>query len=571
MLASILILYFLHEIFSDSRDKLKSRMLGMGGALIVAGLIVIIPLALTIQFAAISNRPESSLEIALRSSLNPINFLTFLIPNIFGSLVNGPDWGPGYGNSPLTDSTDKAFNYLFCGTFSILVLIWHVASNNKIFNRENRFFFFVLLAFMIYALGRYTPVYEILYSYVPGVSKFRRPVDATFIMVAMLAYIVPGLLSGFQRKGVPSLQPIKLVLLSCVLAWMFAAALFYSSSIGHIGDFVRELAKASVFYLLLASAAILSLKRLKTSMFAVAALMTSGELILINTANPMNAEPQGNYAVLEQEGGLAHQILGLIREDIDQTERSLAFRPRVEIAGLGGPWQNAAMVLKLEATNGYNPLRIGAYDRLVSPGEVSYGFTRKFTKAFPDYHCSLARKLGLEYLVVDRPIEELRRPEKIAHVLSAGPNVWVYRLEGVRPRVALNAQYKVADYAPLIKGVDYPGASDGNVTLVDMQPRFETPILKTKASTGSAQIKSYTPDRIEIDVQSDSAAVLTLNDIWYPGWKVYVDGRERRLLKSDVLFRGVRVEPEDRKVVFRYEPLSLDNLKAIAFQLLKLE
>ena len=34
-------------------------------------------------------------------------------------------------------------------------------------------------------------------------------------------------------------------------------------------------------------------------------------------------------------------------------------RPRVEIVGLGGPWQNVAMVRSLEAVNGYNPLRIG--------------------------------------------------------------------------------------------------------------------------------------------------------------------------------------------------------------------
>ncbi len=569
MMAAVLILYFLHEMVFVKVGSRKEQIIALTCSLSVAFLVVTIPLALTFQFAEISNRPDSSLEVALRSSLNPINFATLLIPNIYGSLSIGPDWGPGYGNSPDTDSTDKAFNYLFCGTFSILLIVWRLISKDKIANKENRFFYLMILVFVLYALGRYTPVFEFFYSYLPGVSKFRRSIDATFIVVAMLAYLVPPILTSFQKNGIPKLSIPRLVLMSCCFMWIFASAFWFSYSIGHAEDFIRELIKSAFLYLLIASILILFLQRFRTQILTIAAVMTSGELIVVNTANTMNAEPQANYEVLEKEGGLAKQILGLIRDDIDQTERSPAFRPRVEIVGLGGQWQNAAMVLKLEATNGYNPLRIGIYDKLVSPGEVSYKFSRKFTKTFPNYHCSLAQKLGLEYLVLDRPIEELRRAEKVAHVLSSGPHIWVYRLESVQPRVSLNASYRVADFGKIVSGTEYP--VNANTTLVDSQPRFEASIPRTSGPTGLVQIKSYTPDQIEIDVQSETAAVLTLNDVWYPGWKVYVDGVERRILKSDVLFRGVRIEPADRKVVFRYEPLSLDNLKSIAARMLRID
>ena len=47
-------------------------------------------------------------------------------------------------------------------------------------------------------------------------------------------------------------------------------------------------------------------------------------------------------------------------------------RPRIEVIGMGGAWQNLAVVRGLEATNGYNPLRIGLYDRLISPGESNW-------------------------------------------------------------------------------------------------------------------------------------------------------------------------------------------------------
>ena len=76
--------------------------------------------------------------------------------------------------------------------------------------------------------------------------------------------------------------------------------------------------------------------------------------------------------------------------------------------GVGGAWQNLAMVRGLEAINGYNPLRIGVYDRLIAPGETTYlSEQRKFPASFESYDCALARALGLEYVVFDRPIEQV--------------------------------------------------------------------------------------------------------------------------------------------------------------------
>ena len=60
-----------------------------------------------------------------------------------------------------------------------------------------------------------------------------------------------------------------------------------------------------------------------------------------------------------------------------------------------------SVVRGLEATNGYNPLRIGSYDRLVSPGETTHIVDQRlFPASFDGYDCALARELGLEYLVL---------------------------------------------------------------------------------------------------------------------------------------------------------------------------
>ena len=92
------------------------------------------------------------------------------------------------------------------------------------------------------------------------------------------------------------------------------------------------------------------------------------ELLWWNTASPLNAEPWDFYAVLEAPKAAEAAAITPLENAIAADHRRGDY-PRVEVVGLGGPWQNLTVVRGWEATNGYNPLRIGVYDRLVSPGE----------------------------------------------------------------------------------------------------------------------------------------------------------------------------------------------------------
>src|SRR5262249_43406830 len=146
----------------------------------------------------------------------------------------------------------------------------------------------------------------------------------------------------------------------------------------------------------------------------------------------LNAESPAYYSVLQQPTGADAQALSVLEREIAERHRQ-GERPRIEGVGVSGPWQNVAMARGLEATNGYNPLRIGSYDRLVSPGETTYIVNQRlFPASFDGYDCALARELGLEYVVLGRPIDEVphlpRRP--VLDVLMAGPKIWIYRRRG---------------------------------------------------------------------------------------------------------------------------------------------
>jgi hypothetical protein len=225
------------------------------------------------------------------------------------------------------------------------------------------------------------------------------------------------------------------------------------------------------------------------------------------------------------------------------------------------------MARGLEATNGYNPLRIGSYDRLVSPGETTHVVDQRlFPASFDGYDCALARELGLEYVVLGRPIDEVphlaRRP--VSDVLMAGPKIWIYRLRRkAESRVKFVKRVSVADADAQVKAgqfrsnpVGEPARADDDTAL----SRREAP-TSPSPDDGGARIVSWRLDRMEVEVDNKQSGILVVHEAYYPGWVAEVDGQPARILRTNVLFRGVEVGEGRHRVVFRFEPFSLSNLR----------
>ena len=277
----------------------------------------------------------------------------------------------------------------------------------------------------------------------------------------------------------------------------------------------------------------------------------------------LNAESRSYYEVLDQPDAADAQALAVLERAVRERQAA-GERPRVEVLGMGGPWQNLAVVRGLEATNGYNPLRIGFYDRLVSPGEGNWlAGLRDFPPSFEGYDCALAHALGLEFLVLDRPIEDVphlaRRP--VADVLLAGPRAWIYRLHDAAPRLKFTTRVQVADADALrADGQLLNSPSPDRVLIDDGTPPTRSYGATPNADAGTAQIVAWRNDRVEIEADSASGGMLVLHDTYYPGWVAEIDGRAAPILRADVLFRGVEMPAGRHRVVFRFAPFSLANL-----------
>lgn len=593
--ALILIAVALHRIWSAPLPLayLRSRLGLLAAMALIGGALLAVPVVLTMQFLATSTRPSFGFGVAAMGSLPPESLATILFGNVFGSLRLTYDyWGPDWHSLAEGTWTDRATNYLFIGTIPALLLIWHGIAGGRLFAREFRFFLAVGALALLYALGRYTPGFELVFDYIPGVNLYRRPADATFLINIVLSFAAGYLVHRYVRDGLPqwsraTLGRLRIVLPALALALLAAAvasALVFAVRAGQTSASLREIGAgtlaAGLVAVLLARIGGFSRRREAAAMVLIA--LTGGELILRHAASALNAEPAERYAVFRQLPPEQLQGLQILKRELAERHARGDY-PRVEILGLKGPWQNASMVLELEDIIGYNPLRLADYERAVGPGENAEDPNlRTFPATFRGYKCQLAGLLGLDYLVLDRPIETLPRhfPRLTgAEVVYGTGKMWIYRLNTGSRRAYVAHHVNAVDSEAVLDQEELPEFNRQTEALVDTE---SLPLLQghyTPSTPGSAppsekseaRIVSYQRNSVAIDVVASKAGILVLHDIHYPGWEAIVDGERKPILRANLLFRGVEVPAGRHRVEFHFRPISLENLVAAASDLVETE
>jgi hypothetical protein len=563
---------------------LRERAGVLAVAAVTGAAILIVPSLLAMQFLGASNRPGIAYGVAAAGSLAPVNFLTVLAPNVFGSLDHAYDyWGPGYETMAEADWTDRAVNYLFFGTLPALLILWHGLAGGRLLARDMRFTLLVIVAAILYALGRYTPVFGLIFDLIPGVSLYRRPADASFVLNVGFALASGYLVHRYIESGLPrpwlrlpgSLARILVGTAVGLPAILVGLGLAFSERGGHV--FASLQAIGCALLIAAAGAALLLLgdrhsKRVLAATLLVAA--SAGELVWRNAASPLNAEPASRYSIYGEMTPTESAGLAALRDDMAKSGRSE--HPRVEILGLNGAWQNASMVLGLENTLGYNPLRIADYERAVGPGEnAGDPNLRHFPGTFRGYKCRLATLLGLEYLVLDRPLVRLPRqfPKPQATQIFAGDHFYVYRLGRVAPRAYFATHVKPVDNEATIQSHELPDFDRTREALVDQDTvgQLNSGLIApdtTGAASGQVTMEGYSDNNVRLGVTTDRDGLLVLHDLYYPGWEATVDGVRVPVVKANILFRGVEVPAGSHVVEFTFRPFSVRNLAAAASGLL---
>lgn len=83
--------------------------------------------------------------------------------------------------------------------------------------------------------------------------------------------------------------------------------------------------------------------------------------------------------------------------------------------------------------------------------------------------------------------------------------------------------------------------------------------------TSMAVIKSYEPNHLTYEVNSDKGGVLVFSEIYYPEWTATVDGQKAELGRVNYILRALSVKPGKHEVVLDFHPASIRTTETLAY------
>jgi hypothetical protein len=150
--------------------------------------------------------------------------------------------------------------------------------------------------------------------------------------------------------------------------------------------------------------------------------------------------------------------------------------------------------------------------------------------------------------------------------------VKLYRHKNPLPRGWLVKECRVMDSKAILSAVTRKDFSPRREALLEEEPE----LLPVKAASSSRQNSSSSPqprygERIHADavefvsesnnhlrlrVRTTENSLLVLSDTYFPGWKAWVNGTEKKIYRVNYAFRALSLGPGDHRVEFIYAPLS---------------
>jgi uncharacterized membrane protein YfhO len=101
-----------------------------------------------------------------------------------------------------------------------------------------------------------------------------------------------------------------------------------------------------------------------------------------------------------------------------------------------------------------------------------------------------------------------------------------------------------------------------NDAIID-QSQFNVSNIKNSYSQdGFINVIEYNPNKITYDVSNTSDAFIVFSEIYYPhGWKIFVNGEEREILRVNYVLRGLQLNKGNHKIemIFNPSPFKFGN------------
>jgi hypothetical protein len=544
-------------------------------AVILALLLTMVQLLPTAEFALQSPRSSGAEQyFALTYSFWPWRLITLLAPNFFGHPAEHNYWGYAnfwedhayLGVLPLLLAVIAIWNYLMRRAWGPEPDSPSLSNASKSVTPWQVIPFFAILALLslILALGWNTPVYLLVFNFVPGFGFFQAPARLLIwytVAMAVLAgsgaeyfKLTPAGRRGWQRLLVTALG---LGLAGLAGSWAIT---------GRSRTFLEATAMLGLWLTL--SALLLLQRPRKSSVTALGfppahsfnrkmlwqgAVLVVVAVDLVWAAWPLNpTQPTSLFQPASVSAGiLKSQTNGYRFYVEDEFDYATKFKRFFRFDSFGpttlAEWQplletlipNLGVPAALPAANNYDPLLVGRWQQL----------TALLKKADPPLRARLLGLMNVAYLIDD--------PHKTVWPVRYGNDaIAIQEVPNPLPRAYFVAQaYPVQTQSEALARLTAPDFdSHREVIIMDS----ESVKIETEATNqvGTIKLVAETPQQVSLQVAAPVAGFVVLTDTFYPGWQATVDGQPAQIWPANLAFRAVAVEAGEHRLVFSYRPRS---------------
>jgi hypothetical protein len=478
------------------------------------------------------------------------DFIQFFIPDAFGYFSSTKKYW----------SNQTWLLTLYWGITPFVLSFFYFISTDK----KRAVLISLMFVSLVFALGGNTPAYQLLHL-IPPFSSIRYPVKFIFLFVFLVA-VTAGL--GFDniKKGVQEGNPrvkrtIAIFFYSgfiFVVLWGFMSVfgdtvfrLFeskgfvpeaYNEARINIHNIQRFLMFSFLFCIMLL--VYMRVRFKKTAAFLIILIATL-DIFLANTG----FYTSGSWKFyIDTNDWSEHTFLGKMTGNRESSRYFVTFKTLGEFnhfpydrTVLAPPY---AALFGLYSFSGAEVLRIGHYEAFSNLLKDSK--TLELGKRFLDV--SGVRYVISAYEITDGDfilLQSIDAGKKTAHLYEYMPYAGRFLLYG-KIRTAKNDREIIENL--LDQSVDLKKElvilSKNGLDLNEVDVRGEVSLL------------SYEANRVSLACRSERDAFLYSSDVYYPGWKAYVDGKAAPIYRANLAFRAVYVPRGTHVVSFVYRPLS---------------
>lgn len=527
-------------------------------------------------------------EVSVNYSFWPWRLINLFAPDFFGNPADGNYWG--YGN--------YWEDALYIGVLPLIMVVLAIGvvfgNGNKRSNHDNaglndnsnkhqnqqimllksgvpvRLLYFLILIIIIsilLALGKNTPVFPWLYHNIPTFNVFQAPSRYLIWMEFSIALLAAIGLDEWKRPTGNALYWTRLGTVGAVAVTIGAYSVGYLlPDVEH--TFINSTAYAGFLCFFVGVLSIVKPgKRLKSNseewdvegqnllkkntwtglvvVFVAVDLIIAGWGLNPGVSSDIYNKPISNSSLIQKLTKGKRLFIPADDEDTLMYKRFFKFsgfnidQDWSQLRAVMVP--NTNMFDEIQSVNNFDPL-------------LPYRYARWIEMISEDNHQSKKVLLNLMNVGLVETIDN-----------SSDLSVRLNAVEGGSRLRWFSCAVRVNDFNKAMDLIETEKIDLGNKIIIETGENNESLPCTPSDAKARIEIVSENANKIVLLIDADSDGWFMLSDVWYPGWRVYIDGMETSMYPADSLFRAVEVPEGMHTIRFQYDPLSFKYGATISF------